>query len=79
MPLDLASKVWAEIKRHVNTVDRGDAAETVVNLLIDNGYDGTEIRDAFKGDSDIKRVLTAYINEQEDEEEDEEYLEDDEY
>lgn len=80
MPLDLASEVWSELKRYVNTVDREDAAETVVNVLIDNGYDSSEIRDAFKGDADIKRVLSAYMDDQEEEEdEDEEYLEDDEY
>lgn len=81
MPLDLASEVWSEVKRYVNTVDRSEAAETVVNVLIDNGYDGAEIRDAFKGDSDIKRVLAAYIDDQEEDDEDEEdeYLEDDEY
>lgn len=79
MPLDLANEVWGELKRYINTVDRGDAAETVVNVLIDNGYDSVEIRDAFKGDSDIKRVLSAYIEDQDEDEDEEEYLEDDEY
>ena len=81
MPLDLANEVWSELKRYVNTVDRGEAAETLVNVLIDNGYDGTEIREAFKGDSEIKRVLSAYIEDQEEDEEEEEYddYEEDEY
>ena len=79
MPLDLASEVWSELKRYVNTVDRGDAAETLVNVLIDNGYDSVEIKEAFKGDLEIKRVLSAYMDVQEGEEEEyeDEYDEDD--
>ena len=74
MPLDLASELWSEVKRYINTVDRGDAAETLVNVLIDNGFDGAEIKDAFKGDSEIKRVVAAYL---EDDQEEEEYEEED--
>jgi hypothetical protein len=81
MPLDLASEIWSELKRHISTVDRAEAAEAVVNVMIDNGYDSAEIRDAFKGDTDIKHVLSAYMDESdsEDEEDYEEDLEEDEY
>ena len=81
MPLDLASEIWSELKRHISTVDREEAAETLVNVMIDNGYDSTEIREAFKGDTEIKRVLSAYMDDQgEEEEEDyEEDYEEDEY
>ncbi len=79
MPLGLANEMWGELKRYINTVDRSDAAETVVNVLIDNGYDGAEIKDAFKSDADIKRILSAYIEDEEEDEEEEEYTEDDEY
>lgn len=73
MSLDLAAELWSELKRHISTVDRGDAAETLVNVVIDNGYDSTEIRDAFKGDSDIKRVLSAYLDDQDVDDEEEDY------
>ena len=79
MPLDLASEIWSELKRHISTVDRSEAAEAVVNVMIDNGYDSAEIRDAFKGDSDIKHVLSAYIDDQEEEEEEYDDYEEDEY
>ena len=69
MPLDLASEIWNELKRHISTVDRNEAAEALVNVMIDNGYDSAEIRDAFKGDSEIKRILSAYLDDQEEEEE----------
>ena len=75
----IASEIWGELKRFVNTVDRAEAAETVIQILMDNDSDLEDIRDAFKGDSDIKRALTAYLDndkdyeaEDEDEEEEEE-------
>ena len=75
----IASEIWGELKRFVNTVDRAEAAETVIQILMDNDSDVEDIRDAFKGDSDIKRALTAYLDndkdyeaEDEDEEEEEE-------
>jgi len=67
----IASEIWGELKRFVNTVDRADAAETVVQILMDNDSDVDDIRDAFKGDSDIKRALTAYLDN------DKDYTEDD--
>lgn len=72
MSAEVASEIWGELRRYVNTVDRDEAAETVVSILIDNDYDVDEIRDAFKGDSDIKRALAAYANRDVEEEVDEE-------
>jgi len=68
----IASEIWGELKRFVNTVDRAEAAETVIQILMDNDSDVEDIRDAFKGDSDIKRALTAYLDN------DKDYVEDDE-
>jgi hypothetical protein len=80
----IASEIWGELKRFVNTVDRDEAAETVIQILMDNDSDVEDIRDAFKGDSDIKRALTAYLDndkdyaaeDEEDESEEEEEDED---
>jgi len=58
----IASEIWGELKRFVNTVDRDEAAETVIQILMDNDSDVEDIRNAFKGDSDIKRALTAYLD-----------------
>jgi hypothetical protein len=69
MSIEVAAELWGELKRYVNTVDREEAAESVVSLLIDNDYDADEIRDAFKGDSDIKRALAAYTSNDDTEEE----------
>ena len=74
----LAHEIWSELKRFVNTVDRAEAAETMVQILMDNDSDVEDIRTAFKGDSDIKRALTAYLDNDKDyvEEEDAEEEED---
>jgi hypothetical protein len=66
----VASEVWNELKRYVNTVDRQEAAETLVAVLIDHDEDVEDIRDAFKHDSDVKRALTAYLDNDKDYDED---------
>ena len=74
----IASEIWSELKRYVNTVDRADAAETIVSILIDHDSDVEDIRDAFKSDIDIKRALTVYLDNDKDYVEDEEEPDEDE-
>jgi hypothetical protein len=69
MSVDLAAAVWEELKRYVGTLDRTEAADAMVNLLIDSNFDSDEIRDAFKGDAEIKKALNAYISDRSDDEE----------
>lgn len=83
MSIELSKEIWDELKRYVNTVDRNDAAETLVSVLIDNDVAADEIKETFKSDSDVKRALAHYLKDQEDEEDEEddswEEEEDDEY
>lgn len=62
--LNIASELWSELRRYVNTVDRSEAAEAVVSILVDNDCDAEDIRDAFKGDSDIRAALSQYTNDE---------------
>jgi hypothetical protein len=79
MPLTLANDIWSELKRYISSVDKEEAAETLVNILIDNDFDAEEIKQEFKGDSFIKQALSQYLKD-EPESEDEEYDDDtDEY
>jgi len=71
MSVDLAREIYNELKRFVNTVDRDEAAETLVSVLIDNDISADDIKDTFKGDSDIKRALTSYLKDHPDDEEEE--------
>ena len=72
MSAELSREIWTELRRYVNPQDRTEAAETVVSVLIDNDVSADEIRDAFKGDTEIKRALTHYLkdHEEEDDEDD---------
>ena len=79
MSESIAAENWGELKRFVNTVDRNEAAETVVQVLMDNDSDVEDIRNAFKGDGDIKRALTAYLDNDKDYTEDEEDPEEEDY
>lgn len=76
MAVDIVHEVWQELKRHISTGDRAEAADSLVNLLIDNDYDADQIRDAFKGDNDVKRALQSFLDDTEedlDEEDEDEY------
>lgn len=72
MSAELSREIWDEIKRYVNPQDRTEAAETVVSVLIDNDLSADDIRDAFKGDIEIKRALTHYLKDHAEEDDDEE-------
>jgi hypothetical protein len=58
-------------------VDRSEAAETLVSVLIDNDADADEIKSVFKTDGEVKRALTSYLKDHEEVDDDDEDYEDD--
>jgi hypothetical protein len=70
MAVNLANEVWQEIKRYVNGMDRAEAAESLVSVLIDNDISAEEIKTAFKSDSEVKQALKQYLDDHADEEDD---------
>jgi hypothetical protein len=62
MSLDIIAEVWDALREHVDLNDRGNAADTLVNFLIDNNYEIDDIKDAFK-DKDITKALKGYDDE----------------
>ena len=76
MSVELSKEIWNELKRYVNVVDRDEAAETLVSVLIDNDADADEIKTVFKSDSEVKKALASYLK---DHEEDEDQHDDDDY
>ena len=70
MSVELANEIWSELKRYVNTVDRAEAAETVVSVLIDNDVSADDIKSIFKSDSDIKKALASYLKDHEEDDDD---------
>ena len=80
MSVDVAYDIWTEFRRFLSTPDRAEAADSLVNVLIDNDYDAEDIRSAFKGDADVKRALQSYLDDaEEDQEEDSEDYDEEEY
>ena len=77
MSVNLASEVWAELRRYVNPQDRDEAAETLVAVLIDNDIGADEIKTTFKNDSEVKKAVTSYLKDHEEVDEEEDYEEDD--
>jgi hypothetical protein len=70
MPVFMANEVWQEVKRYVQQQDRADAADALVSVLIDNDVSPEEIKDTFKGDSEVKRALQSYIDDHQDDDDD---------
>ena len=82
MSVELSKEIWNELKRYVNTVDRDEAAEALVAVLIDSDVDADEIKTTFKNDNEVKKALVHYLKDHEDEiddDEDDEEDEDDDY
>jgi hypothetical protein len=76
MSVELSKEIWDELKRYVNTVDRAEAAETLVSVLIDNDVDADEIKETFKSDGEVKRALTSYLKDHEEEVDEDDYEDD---
>ena len=77
MAVNLANEVWQELKRYVNGLDRAEAAEALVSVLIDNDVSAEEIKVAFKSDSEVKQALKQYLDDHADEEDDDDYNDED--
>lgn len=67
MSLDLVAEVWDALRSHIDFNERSDAADTLVNFLIDNNYEAEDIKDAFRGDKDIITAVKGYLEQHEDE------------
>lgn len=66
MSAELANEIWIELKRYLSPVDKAEAADNLVAILIDNDFDANDIKDAFNGDKDIRTALQSYLNDDDD-------------
>ena len=76
MNLDFVAEVWDTLRSHVDLHDRSEAADSLINLLIDNNFEIEDIKDAFK-DKDITKALKGYAEEHFQEDENEDFDEED--
>ena len=74
----VASEIWDELRRFMTPVDRTEAADALVSVLINNDESAEDIREAFKGDADIKAALAGYLDDAAEEEDYEDVAEEDE-
>jgi hypothetical protein len=77
MSLSIVSEVWEALREHIDFNDRSDAADTLVNYLMDNNYEVDDIKNEFK-DKDITKALKGYAEQHFQDEEYEEYEDEDE-
>jgi hypothetical protein len=78
MSLSVISEVWDALRNHIDLHERSDAAETLVNYMIDNNFEPDDIKDSFRGDKEIATALKYYADQLGEEEEYEDYDEDEE-
>lgn len=64
MELDLVQESWQELRKYINTMDRPDAAEGLVSVLVENGVAAEDIQSAFGNDPDIRSALRMYLEEE---------------
>ena len=80
MNLSDLAKVWQIIKPSIEDGDPREAADLLVNHLIDDGMTATEIKKAFGKDEEIIEALSYFSDEDVDaieEDEDDDDIEDD--
>jgi hypothetical protein len=71
MSLIVITEVWDALRDYIDMSERGEAADTLVNYLMDSNYEVEDIKDAFK-DKDITKALKGYAEQHFQEEEYEE-------
>ena len=78
MSLATIAEVWDALSTHIDLNERSDAADTLVNYLIDNNYEIDDIKDTFKN-KEITKALKGYAEEHFQEDDYEEYDDDDDH
>ena len=78
MSLAMIAEVWEALSTHIDFNERSDAADTLVNYLIDNNHEIDDIKDAFK-DKEITKALKGYAEEHFQEDDYEEYDDDEDH
>jgi len=76
MSLDFVVEVWDALRSHIDFNDRTDAADSLINLLIDNNYEPEDIKDVFRGEKEVLDALKDYLEQQDIEEDYDEYEDD---
>ena len=76
MSLKFVAEIWDAMSSHIDFNERNDAADTLINLLIDNNYEADDIKDAFRSDKEVLKALKGYAEQHDVEDDYEEYDDD---
>ena len=76
MSLDFVAEVWDALRSHIDFNERSEAADTLINFLVDNNYEPDDIKDAFRGDKEMLNALKGYMDEHDADDDYEDYEED---
>ena len=60
MTISVVAEIWKAVKGNLDHTSVNEAAETVIDILLDHDYDVSEIKQAFKRDKEFLDVLGAY-------------------
>jgi hypothetical protein len=78
MSITVIAEVWRALKFEIDGSNLPEAAETLVNVLIENDFDPAEIKEAFRRETEVMQALRDYNSQYEEEEYEEEDYEEDE-
>ena len=70
MSLELANDVWQILKQYVQLSDLSEAADLLVETLIEHDYFAEDIVDVFSEDADVKKVAAHYLKDLDDQDTD---------
>jgi hypothetical protein len=63
---EFAVDLWQELRQFMSPSDRSDAADLMVQTLINHDESVDDIVDAFRSDADVKQALSQFNVEQSD-------------
>ena len=66
MSLDLVYEIWKSVKPSIETGDINEASEVLVNVLLENNFDTSEIKTMFKRDKAVQKAINFYTEKPED-------------
>lgn len=70
MSLNLVSEIWTLLRENIPADDRDDAAHSLVELLMDQGYDLTDMAFEFSHDRHLKPAVKFYADDADEEDTD---------
>jgi hypothetical protein len=64
--LSLIKEIWKVLKPSIEVGDVDEAAETLVNYLVEEDFSPAEIKNLFRGEREIKSAVEFYLEKPED-------------